>query len=115
MTCILDKGALLQKLTFLWGGYILWLVSLIMIEIDEGHNEKLPLLLKLSNYESCLETSFLSIPIFTIKKQNFSITISTQLAKAEINSPLAATEVHQEGQLHLALHIPSASLVFPVL
>lgn len=42
-------------------------------------------------------------------------TVLTQLGKAGTNSPLAATEVHQEGQLQLALHIPSVSPVLPVI
>lgn len=42
-------------------------------------------------------------------KQNLSITVSTQLAKASINYLLAVTAAHQEDQLQLALHIPGTS------
>lgn len=56
-----------------------------------------------------METSFLSNNIYDKMKQNFSITVSTQLAKGRINSLLAVTAVHQQGQLQLTLHIPGAS------
>lgn len=75
-----------------------------IIQIEESHTEKLPLL----NYERCMETPFLSNNIYS-NEQNFSITVTTQLAKARINSLLAVTAVHQQGQLQLALHIPGAS------
>lgn len=35
-----------------------------IIQIEEGHSEKLPLPLPLRNYESCMETSFLSNNIY---------------------------------------------------
>lgn len=95
--------------TVLSSGQILCLVSLITIQIEEGNSKKLPLPLTLLIYESCMERSFVSIPIFTTKKQSLSIAISTQLAKA------GETRVHQEGRLQLALHMPSASPAFPVI
>lgn len=81
--------------------FILLLVSLITIQTEEGNSEKLPWLLTLPTYESCMETSVLSIPVLLTKKQSLSITVSTQPAKAGISSPVAATEVQQEGWLQL--------------
>lgn len=76
-----------------------------IIQIEEDHSQKLPLSLPLLNYECCMETSFLSN---NDNETKLLLTELTQLAKARINSLLAVTAVHQQGQLQLALHIPGA-------
>lgn len=73
-----------------------------VMQIEEGHSEKLPLLLSLLNYESCMETSFLSTHIYDNETKLLA------LAKAGIEPLLAVTAAHQEEQLQLALHIPGA-------
>lgn len=77
------------------------------MQIEEGHSEKLPLLLPLLNYESCMETSFLSTHIYDNETKLFCKCINA-LAKAGIDPLLAVTAAHQEEQLQLALHIPGA-------